>query len=144
MPFASKGQVSQDYVDGAIEITEAQYSAAVDGMIAGLEVSIEGGFQIIPPAEPEPEPESELTPDQVLARAQAQRDGYLAMAALRIAPLQDAVDLGRATAVESANLKKWKEYRVDVNRVSEQTGFPTDITWPVSPEQPAEQEKYIG
>lgn len=133
MPYAIKNHVSQDYVDGAIEITGAQYSAAVDGMCEGMDVTIDGGFQILPLVEPEPEPEPELAPDQVLARAQAQRDGYLALATLRIAPLQDAVDLGKATAVEAANLKKWKEYRIDVNRVSDQAEFPASVTWPISP-----------
>jgi len=73
------------------------------------------------------------TPEQVLSSANAQRDSLLAVAGLRIAPLQDAVDLDAATADDTANLKLWKQYRVAVNRVSEQPGFPATIDWPAPP-----------
>ncbi len=73
------------------------------------------------------------TPEQVLAAANAQRDALLVSAGLRIAPLQDAVDLDAATADDVASLRLWKEYRVAVNRVSGQAGFPALIDWPVAP-----------
>jgi len=73
------------------------------------------------------------TPEQVLQSANAQRDSLLAVAGLRIAPLQDAVDLGSATDTDMANLKLWRQYRVAVNRVSEQAGFPATIDWPAPP-----------
>ncbi|EEN4344382.1 tail fiber assembly protein, partial [Salmonella enterica subsp. enterica serovar Enteritidis] len=41
----------------------------------------------------------------------------LQMASEKIAPLQDAVDLGLATDDEKAQLDEWKKYRVLVNRV---------------------------
>ncbi|MDR5765051.1 tail fiber assembly protein [Caballeronia sp. LZ028] len=67
---------------------------------------------------------------EILAANTATRDDLLAQAALAIGPLQDAVDLGEATAAESASLTKWKQYRVAVNR--------TDLTqiapaWPAQP-----------
>lgn len=60
-----------------------------------------------------------------------ERDRLLSAATLAIAPLQDAVDLEDATAKEIALLKKWKQYRVAVNR--------TDLTvdpavWPKAPQ----------
>jgi len=73
------------------------------------------------------------TPAEVLAAANAQRDSLLAVAGLRVVPLQDAVDLGTATADDTANLKLWKEYRIAVNGVSSQTGFPATIDWPAPP-----------
>ena len=78
-----------------------------------------------PTAEDAPSPSAE----QVATRNTAIRDGLLAVAALRIAPLQDAADLGLATAQESTGLSAWKRYRVDVNR--------TDLknpSWPSLPE----------
>lgn len=45
------------------------------------------------------------TPEQALAAANAQRDEQLTLAALRIAPLQDAVDLEDATTEDLASLK---------------------------------------
>lgn len=70
-----------------------------------------------------------------LLLATAERDSRLAEAAIRIAPLQDAVDLDEATDQEVADLKLWKQYRVLVNRVNAQPGFPSDISWPKRPGQ---------
>ena len=64
------------------------------------------------------------------ANNQAARDALLAVAALRIAPLQDALDLGAATDADVATLKAWKQYRVAVNRVDLAS---TDTMWPIPP-----------
>lgn len=76
---------------------------------------------------------------EVLAeRAKEQRDKLLTAAANRMGPLQDAVDIGRATDGDVAPLTLWKGYRVDLNRIEQQEGFPAEIQWPLSPdEQPA-------
>jgi hypothetical protein len=66
--------------------------------------------------------------------ARAQRDSLLSLAAIRIAPLQDAVDIDDATAADVALLKKWKQYRVALNRIQDQAGFPGQVDWPVAPE----------
>lgn len=79
------------------------------------------------------EQDNQPTPEQLLQIAGSKRDELLALAGLRISPLQDAVDLDEATADEVANLKLWKGYRIDVNRVSKQSGYPTSIQWPVEP-----------
>ena len=71
--------------------------------------------------------------EQLTSIAMAQRDGVLRQAAIRIAPLQDAVDIGEATAAEEQQLLAWKKYRVAVNRITEQPGFPTAIEWPDMP-----------
>jgi len=73
------------------------------------------------------------TAEEVLALANAQRDLLLGEASLRIAPLQDAVDLGEATDDEAASLKAWKQYRVAVNRVHLQPGWPDAPAWPGVP-----------
>lgn len=67
-------------------------------------------------------------------QALEERDSLLAIAAIRIAPLQDAVDLEKATGDEKAALLKWKGYRVDLNRIEEQEGFPLEFDWPTQPE----------
>lgn len=64
------------------------------------------------------------------------RDRLLSDAATRIAPLADAADLGEATPAEEAELKAWKRYRVDLNRIQLQPGFPSTINWPVAPGAP--------
>ncbi|SOE50872.1 Tail fiber assembly protein [Orrella dioscoreae] len=65
--------------------------------------------------------------------ADADRQALLADAALRIAPLQDAVDLGTATEEETAKLLAWKRYRVELNRIEQQDGYPRTIGWPTPP-----------
>ena len=85
--------------------------------------SFENGEWYLPPP----------TVEQALSAANVQRDFLLVEAALRIAPLQDAVDLGLATVEETASLALWKQYRVAVNRVSEQPAFPFSIDWPALP-----------
>lgn len=76
--------------------------------------------------------------EDLAAEAKAQRDKLLAVAANRMGPLQDAVDIGRATDEEVARLTAWKGYRIDLNRIEQQAGFPAEIQWPLSPdEQPA-------
>lgn len=82
------------------------------------------------PPEREPVPQPAPTADQV----RAQRDGALSFAALRIAPLQDAVDLDDATADDVAALKAWKQYRVAVSRIEQQPGFPGSVNWPEQPQ----------
>lgn len=83
------------------------------------------------------EQESSAAPDpeQLAGLARSRRDQLLGSAGLRIAPLQDAMDLGRATQAEQSLLKRWKAYRIDVNDVTSQPGFPTNIKWPDEPAQ---------
>ncbi|MDE9518871.1 tail fiber assembly protein, partial [Xenorhabdus bovienii] len=49
----------------------------------------------------------------------------------KIAPLQDAVDLGMATDSEQITLTVWKKYRVLLNRVDCSTA--PDVKWPEQP-----------
>lgn len=70
---------------------------------------------------------------ELIAMAETRRDERLRVAAIRIAPLQDAVDLDDATDAEVGLLKAWKQYRIAVNRIDQQAGFPFDITWPTEP-----------
>lgn len=69
-------------------------------------------------------------PAEVLASNTATRDYFLTVASLAVAPLQDAVDLGEATDDEVVLLKKWKQYRVAVNRIDLTV---TNPQWPDYP-----------
>ncbi|EAQ9505558.1 tail fiber assembly protein [Salmonella enterica] len=64
-----------------------------------------------------------------LREVEGTKNRLLQMAAEKIAPLQDAVDLEIATDDEKARLDEWKKYRVRVNRV--------DTSNPAWPEKPA-------
>lgn len=84
------------------------------------------------PAETLPLPPSV---EEVTALAKVQRDKLLAIAANRMGPLQDAVDIDQATADEATRLVLWKSYRIDLNRIEAQEAFPVTIDWPVSPDE---------
>ncbi|OEC52278.1 tail fiber assembly protein [Pseudomonas sp. ENNP23] len=74
-----------------------------------------------------------------IAQAISWRDALLRSAAMRMAPLQDAMDLGEATADEQEQLRVWKNYRVQLNRIEQQPGFPNSIEWPEPPFKDADQ-----
>lgn len=68
-----------------------------------------------------------------LAQVQAETARLRVIADNAIAPLQDAVDIDDATAQEEALLKLWKKYRVALNRLPDQPGYPITIEWPIQP-----------
>lgn len=68
-----------------------------------------------------------------LAQAQAEASRLRKVADDAIAPLQDAVDLDEATEAEAMRLKDWKRYRVALNRLPDQPGYPAAIDWPAQP-----------
>lgn len=74
-------------------------------------------------------------PDAVIAaRNQGERSALLRLATEQIAPLQDAVDLGLATAEEAERLHAWKAYRVVLNRLEGKEGYPLLVEWPEQPD----------
>lgn len=102
---------------------EGKFRAMVDGAWKYFSIALA-------PTEGE---EAPLSPEQLAAKALSQRDFLLSVAALRIAPLQDAADLGLATPEEEASLLAWRQYRVNLNRIEQQAGFPDSIDLPVMP-----------
>ncbi|WP_283107522.1 tail fiber assembly protein [Pseudomonas entomophila] len=74
-----------------------------------------------------------LLPALQLREAQAETAHRRAAADSAIAPLQDAVDLDDATDAEAALLKDWKRYRIALNRLPDQPGYPNTIDWPAPP-----------
>ncbi|KTT00107.1 hypothetical protein NS376_15975 [Pseudomonas oryzihabitans] len=107
-----------------LELADGETAVASDSANIGCEYRL--GEFIAPPAPPIPDP----TPAEILAANTGERDFRLAAATLAIAPLQDAVDLDEATDAETALLKKWKQYRIAVNRV-DLTAAST--VWPTAP-----------
>ncbi|WP_083860563.1 tail fiber assembly protein [Chromobacterium haemolyticum] len=67
------------------------------------------------------------------ANAERELDRRRAAADAAIAPLEDAVELGMATADELAALKAWKRCRVLLTRVPQQAGYPGAVDWPSTP-----------
>lgn len=80
------------------------------------------------------ESENAPTHEDFLRLAISVRDDILVKAASRIGALQDAADRGDASDEEKSLLPKLKGYRIEVNRVHLQPGFPSSINWPKAPE----------
>lgn len=120
--------VSIGFFDGVLSV-----SVAKDGEPTDLEHSITLHVAVdeLPPHEiPEPPPPPTVDP---LDKAQAEITRLRAVADYAIAPLQDAVDVDEATEQDLVVLKAWKKYRVALNRVLEQEGYPLAIDWPTAP-----------
>ena len=46
MPYAHNGIISQRAIEGGVRISNQQYEAALEAMLEGLEVTIDGGFAV--------------------------------------------------------------------------------------------------
>lgn len=73
MAYAANGRISRDPFEGALAITDEQYSQALEGILAGMIVSIDGGFSVSPLPDPVPPPEVE---QDVAQRIAATRYGH--------------------------------------------------------------------
>lgn len=85
---------------GEVEITEAQYLEALDGIAEGRVVSVDGGFSVeFPPSDPEPEPEEPDRPPvpQIVAVATLQVN----VAEGVINGIETAVGLSLAFAIDT-------------------------------------------
>lgn len=76
---------------------------------------------------------AERKAQELLAQTQAETSRLRKIADDAIAPLQDAVDLDEATEAEALRLKDWKRYRVALNRLPDQQGYPATVDWPAPP-----------
>ncbi len=120
--------VATSFTDGVLAVSVAKEGEPADLLHSiTLHVSVEE----LPPVELPPPPEPE--PVDPLAEAQAEIARLRAAADAAIAPLQDAVDLEESTDAETALLKEWKRYRVALNRLPDQPGYPGQIDWPAPP-----------
>lgn len=125
--FLDTSFYAYDVPEGAVEITPGDHADLLAGNAAGSTIAPGKGGKpmLVPPPE--------LTATELSINALSKRDSLLTEAALRIAPLQDAVDLEDASETEVDQLKKWKTYRVALNRIQDQPKFPSKITWPKVP-----------
>ncbi|AZF36252.1 Phage tail fiber protein [Pseudomonas sp. R4-39-08] len=107
----------------AVEIPEALYRKLFTATIDGVVGPGEGGLPILIRNTGPTQEETALR----------RRDSLLSDATIKMGPLQDAVDLGEATADEEARLAAWKRYRMLLNRIQQQAEFPEVIEWPAVP-----------
>jgi len=79
------------------------------------------------------EMKDQASAEQLLVAVVAETATRRAVADSAIAPLQDAVDFDVATEAEAVELTGWKKYRIALNRVPDQPGYPATIDWPAPP-----------
>lgn len=124
----SGASVAISFTDGVLLVSVAKEGEPADLVHSiTLHVSVEDL--------PAPQIPDSHAPEPVdpLALAQVEAGRLRAIADAAIAPLQDAVYLDDATEDEMLRLTAWKRYRVALNRLPEQAGWPTEIDWPVLP-----------
>ncbi|QXF34329.1 phage tail protein [Photorhabdus luminescens] len=71
------------------------------------------------------------TKEELQQYVESKKQQFILEASQKIAPLQDAVDLGIANKEEEAALLVWKKYRVMLNRID--ISQAPDIEWPEQP-----------
>lgn len=117
--------VATSFADDVLLVSVAKDGEPADLLHSiTLHVSVEEAPVPLPP---------EPVPADPLQQAQEEVARLRAIADAAIAPLQDAVDLEEATEAGIALLKEWKRFRVALNRLPEQEGYPTTIDWPAPP-----------
>ncbi|WP_411382799.1 tail fiber assembly protein [Pseudomonas sp. L7] len=117
--------VATSFADDVLLVSVAKEGEPADLLHSiTLHVSVEEAPVPLPP---------EPVPADPLQQAQEEAGRLRAIADAAIAPLQDAVDLEDATEAETALLKEWKRYRVALNRLPDQPGYPQTIDWPAPP-----------
>ncbi|WP_447876825.1 tail fiber assembly protein [Serratia fonticola] len=97
----------------------------VDSLPDGCDISggwIFKGGQVTP---------REITQQEIIAIAAKKKAELMLVATNKMAPLQDAVELGISADDEIAKLDAWKIYRVSLNRI-DVTQAP-NIEWPIEP-----------
>ncbi|MGY9372469.1 tail fiber assembly protein [Citrobacter pasteurii] len=114
----------------AVEIAESLRTELITAQNAGgvIRPGSDGMPVIIPSADYVPE----LTEEEQRWFAESKKQSLLSEATNRIGPLQYAVDAGKATAEEAADLINWQDYRLDLMRINASKA--PDVKWPKTPE----------
>lgn len=131
-PVDADATITHVHEDGAFTLHVQR-----DGQPADLLGMVSMHLSIDPPRFTPPEvlapPSPEVLADHDAEHAMARYLELRQMADFKAGPLQDAVDLAEATPQEEAQLLAWKRYRVALNRVPQQAGYPGTIDWPPEP-----------
>ncbi|WP_417585154.1 phage tail assembly chaperone [Pelagibacterium sp.] len=126
MPYAANGQISQSPIEGGVEISEAQYRDALEGMLQGKFVSISDGFTVELPPEPDPaqEPEPPTMEDLWLWLRSARNQRLTASDWVILRNLETSEPVPQA----------WLDYRQALRDLPDNTIDPVDPDWPEVPD----------
>lgn len=125
--YATSGVISQQPIEGGIEISSEQYVEALEGIAQGLIVTIEGGFSVGPEPEPEKPAPEPPTLEEHADTARAERDRLIESVRWRIERHNDEWTLG----IEPTEpLEPLLQYVLLLRGVPQQEGFPEVVEWP--------------
>lgn len=122
--FDAAGTWPTDAVDVTDDVRDQFRVAPPDGKILGSVDGLPAWVDAPPPSH-----------EEAVSTADNTKSALRATADSAIAPLQDATDLGIATAAETTALADWKKYRVLLMRVDTSTA--PELSWPTQPGQQA-------
>jgi len=112
--------------DDLVELTHEEYVGFIDGQYnRKMIVPDNDGFPMLVDL---PGP----TAKDIVEQAEQDKLSLISYASLKVATLQDALDLDMATDIEKNSLSSWRKYRVLLSRVD--TSKAPDISWPNKPE----------
>ncbi len=110
--------------DDLVVVEEEKYKELMAGQQEGKRITPDGeGYPIL-------SPQAKPTKEETIASNTRNKYELISSATELINPLQDAVDLEVATEEEKESLKKWKLYRIAVNRIDIKQ---KEINWPEIP-----------
>ncbi|MBO4119826.1 tail fiber assembly protein [Cupriavidus gilardii] len=112
--------------NGGVSIDDDVYRELFAGQERGLQIV--KGADGLPTLGEQSHPPEHIRLELLLR----QKAAKVETATSRIVPLQDAVDLGIASAAETAALTEWKRYRVELNGLDVTT---EPVEWPEEPGQ---------
>ncbi|GGY03752.1 phage tail assembly chaperone [Paludibacterium paludis] len=111
----------------AVELTDAQYRALLDGQSAGKRIVAGADGKPVLADPPAP------TADQLAVQARAKRDGLVGSTDWVIARHRDQVETGVKTSITAGQYTELMQYRQALRDVPTQKGFPSSIDWPNIP-----------
>lgn len=132
MPFAANDKIAQEEFSGSIEITDAQYAEALDGMCTGLLVTIDDGFKVVAPPPPDRlprPPELEPKDREVLWRYES-----LAVIARQLQAIEEDEAGVPPSDLLPGTRQQWLKYRGQVSNWNDaDPNFPEIGKRPVQP-----------
>lgn len=128
--YAADGVISQQPIEGGIEISAEQYQEALVGIAQGHIVTIEGGFAVDPKPKPEKQEPEPPTLEDLADNTRAKRDRLIESVRWRIERHNDELALGREP---TEPLEPLLQYVQALRDVPQQAGFPEVVEWPDMP-----------
>lgn len=130
-----KGEVAELFqTDGDItqmfhpEMIWAEVTSAVPPPLVGFTaIETDTGWVFSRPAPPIP------SQDELKQSALALRDAYLSAANEKTAGMADAYIAGLLDETDTATFKAFAAYKLSLNKIDKQPGYPDAVVWPEAP-----------